>query len=164
MSKKKDLSYSYTEYASINELPVELANLAQKAIDALKTSYSPYSHFAVGAAVLLKNGEIIQGSNQENGAYPSGLCAERVALFYAGATFPNIPVVAIAIAAEHEGKPTSEPVSPCGSCRQVMLETRNVGKEPIQLVMIGKKRVVLVDDVTHLLPFSFSNVNDILRE
>ncbi|HPJ46801.1 MAG TPA: cytidine deaminase [Tenuifilaceae bacterium] len=164
MSKKKDLSYSYTEYASINELPVELANLAQKAIDALKTSYSPYSHFAVGAAVLLKNGEIIQGSNQENGAYPSGLCAERVALFYAGAKFPKIPVVGIAVAAEHEGKPITEPVAPCGSCRQVMLETSNIGKEPMKIVMIGKKRIVVVDDISHLLPFSFSSVIDILKE
>ncbi len=164
MSSKKDLKYSYTEYSKISELPAELANLAQKAKEALKTSYSPYSHFAVGAALLLKNGEIILGSNQENGAYPSGLCAERVALFYAGATYPNIPVKAMAIAAEHDGKPTNEPVSPCGSCRQVMLETRNVGKEPFKLVMVGKKKIVVVDDVTHLLPFSFSNVKDILKD
>ena len=138
--------------------------LAEKAYEALKTSYSPYSHFAVGAALLLKNGEIILGSNQENGAYPSGLCAERVALFYAGATFPNVPVKAIAIAANHNGTPTDNPVAPCGGCRQVMIETRTIGKEPITLIMVGKKRVVVVDDVSHMLPFSFTNMDEFLKK
>jgi len=164
MDKKKELKFSYTEYFGIDDLPEELSKLARKAQEALKSSYSPYSHFAVGAALQLKNGEVILGSNQENGAYPSGLCAERVALFYAGSTFPNTPVTAIAVAASYKGKPTDHPVSPCGGCRQVMLETRNVGNEPMKLVMVGKSSVIVVDDISALLPFTFSNIADILKD
>ena len=92
MQNSKSLSFSFTEYGSINDLSEKYKKLAHQAIEATKTSYSPYSEFAVGAALLLTNGEVILGSNQENGAYPSGICAERVALFYAGTAFPNVPV------------------------------------------------------------------------
>ncbi|MDY0201868.1 MAG: cytidine deaminase [Bacteroidales bacterium] len=158
--ENRTLSIQYKEYSKVDDLPEEFNLLIKKAEEAVKTSYSPYSHFAVGTAVLLDNGEYILGSNQENGAYPSGLCAERVALFYAGSKFPGVRVKGMAIAASYNGNPVNEPLSPCGACRQVMVETQSVGKIPFPVIMIGKNRVVVVDDVKHLLPFSFSNVTD----
>lgn len=160
MSQFKEFVVKYSEYKSEKELtPVEI-NLIQKAKDVLVTSYSPYSHFRVGAAVLLENGEIISGSNQENGAYPSGLCAERVALFYAGAKFPRVPVVSIAIVASYMDEIIQAPISPCGACRQVMIEYRNIGAKPYSVIMVGQEKIVKIEDVRFLLPFSFSNVDD----
>jgi cytidine deaminase len=164
MEKKVEFGFQYSEFSRLEELPESLIKLSQKAKEAVKSSHSPYSHFAVGAAVLLENGEVVLGSNQENGAYPSGLCAERVALFYAGSAFPNIAVTAIAIAASFKGKPTKEPISPCGGCRQVMIETRHMGKQPIKLVMLGENKIVLVEDVVYLLPFNFSSIDDVIKD
>jgi cytidine deaminase len=164
MAVKRDSSFQYTEYSGIDALPQKIKDLAISAKKAAESSYSPYSKFAVGAAVLLENGEVILGSNQENGAYPSGICAERVALFYAGATYPNIPVVSIAVAAFFEGKLIAEPVAPCGACRQVMIETQNIGKKPYSVVMLGERKVVVVEDVKFLLPFAFSNITDAIKE
>lgn len=164
MEIRKDSSFQYTEYPAIDALPDKLKNLARKAKEAVKTSYSPYSKFAVGAAVLLENGEIILGSNQENGAYPSGICAERVALFYSGTAYPSIPIEAIAISAFYQGKPVAEPVSPCGACRQVMLESQNIGNKPYKVIMVGERKVVVVDDVRFLLPFTFSNIDEAIKE
>ena len=163
MGHSKELSFQYKEYVGINSLPNELQQLAVKAKEALATSYSPYSEFAVGAAILLENGEIILGSNQENGAYPSGLCAERVALFYAGSKFPGVSVKAMAVAANFKGNPIAEPVSPCGACRQVMIETQNIGRGPYTVAMVGENRIIVVEDVLYLLPFTFSNVNDAVK-
>lgn len=156
----KESGFKYTEYSKKEDLSAEDLKVVNNAIDAQKSSYSPYSKFKVGAAVLLANGEIIQGSNQENGAYPSGLCAERVALFYAGAKFPNVPIKTIAISASFDNHLTSEPISPCGACRQVMIESRNIGNEPMRVILTGKDRIYVIEDVTFLLPFSFSSVND----
>lgn len=164
MEIRKDSSFQYAEYPAIEDLPGNFKNLAIRAKEAVKTSYSPYSKFAVGAAVLLENGEIILGSNQENGAYPSGICAERVALFYSGSAYPNVPIVAIAVSAFYQGKPVTEPVAPCGACRQVMLESQNIGNKPYSIIMIGERKVVVVDDVRFLLPFTFSNIDDAIRE
>jgi cytidine deaminase len=164
MAKKIDFKFHYSEYQSLEELPVGFKELAIKAMQAIDSSYSPYSQFAVGAAVQLENGQIVMGSNQENGAYPSGLCAERVALFYAGAAFPKVRVTSIAIAASHLGKPIAEPVSPCGGCRQVMIETQNLGGKPFTVIMVGEKRIVVVEDVRFLLPFTFSNILDAIKE
>ena len=163
MEEKRNLSFQYTEYPGIDSLPNSYKELANKAIEALQSSYSPYSQFAVGAAVLLQNGEIILGSNQENGAYPSGLCAERVALFYAGVAHPKVPVEAIAIIARHKGKTIPEPVAPCGGCRQVMMETHNISRKPYKVIMIGENRIFVVDDVKYLLPFTFSNIEDAIK-
>ena len=160
--KREGFGFKFSAFSALKEVPEPLQSLALKAKEAVKSSYSPYSHFAVGAAVLLANGEVVMGSNQENGAYPSGLCAERVALFYAGAAFPGIAVKAIAIAAQYEGKPTDEPVSPCGGCRQVMMETRRMGGAPIQL-MVGEEKIVLVEDVAFLRPLAFFNIDDALK-
>jgi cytidine deaminase len=160
MAKSKELSFQYKEFERIEDLPLELKDLAKKAKEALTTSYSPYSEFAVGAAVLLDNSEIVLGSNQENGAYPSGLCAERVALFYASSQFPGVEVKAMAVAASFKGTPIAEPVSPCGACRQVMIETQNLGGRPYTIVMVGEKRIIVLDDAKFLLPFTFSSVKE----
>jgi len=156
----KESGFKFTEYSSKEELNSEDIRLIDMAIDAQKSSYSPYSKFRVGAAILLENGEIVQGSNQENGAYPSGLCAERVALFYAGAKYPNIPVKSIAITASFNNHLTNEPVPPCGACRQVMIESRNIGNKPMRVLLAGQQKIYEVDDVTFLLPFNFSSVNE----
>ncbi len=163
MADFKNVSFRYAEFQSVESLPKEFHELTRKAVEAQKSSYSPYSHFSVGAALLLENGEIICGSNQENGAFPSGLCAERVALFYAGTRFPGVGVVAMAVSANFKGIRTAEPISPCGACRQVMLETRNNGQKPMAIIMIGEKRVYLIDDCLHLLPFSFSKVDEAIK-
>lgn len=155
----KEFGFKFTEHSNKETLNSDDAQLVEFAIDAQKSSYSPYSKFKVGAAIHLKNGEIIQGSNQENGAYPSGLCAERVALFYAGVKFPNIPIKAIAITASFNNQLTSEPVPPCGACRQVMIESRNIGNEPMKVILVGRDKIYVIEDVTFLLPFNFSSVN-----
>jgi cytidine deaminase len=132
-------------------------DLILEAKEAVKSSYSPYSHFAVGAAVRLSNGVVIRGSNQENGAYPSGLCAERVALFAAGAQYPGISVDAIAITVKSENNDHLSPIVPCGSCRQVMLEYENLHKKSIKVIMHGESEMVYtVDRASSLLPLEFN--------
>ncbi len=163
MKKNIESSFKYLEFSEIEELEKEDVNLIKKSIEAQDSSYSPYSHFRVGAAVLLENGEVISGSNQENGAFPSGLCAERVALFYAGAKYPEVPVKTIAISASHKGHQTKEPISPCGACRQVMLETRNIGKKPMKVILVGSNKIIVINDASYLLPFSFSSVIDAIK-
>ncbi|MBN1463394.1 MAG: cytidine deaminase [Paludibacteraceae bacterium] len=138
----------------------KLTDSYQKLIQTAKAqtqlAYAPYSHFQVGAAVLLNDGNIIGGNNQENSAFPSGLCAERVALFYANSQYPQTPVKAIAIAAFQEGKFTSKPISPCGACRQVMIETETRFGQNIELLLYGKKEIFLLKKASDLLPLSFS--------
>ena len=148
------------QYSSIDELPKEFADLCMKADMAARKAYAPYSKFRVGACVLLQNGETILGNNQENAAYPSGLCAERVALFYANANFPNEPVKAIAIMAYQNGDQVALPISPCGSCRQVIAETQMRYNQKITLLLFAKDRIYLIPDANSLLPLSFSK-NDL---
>lgn len=131
--------------------------LINSAKSATENSYVPYSNFRVGAAVLLENGEIITGNNQENAAYPSGLCAERTATFYANATFPDQKIIAIAVAAWNNGKFTSEPITPCGGCRQVLLETENRFKSPMKILMFSENYVYVMDSIRDLLPLSFGD-------
>ena len=145
----KILVYSY------DEASVSTKKLVDEAKKAIQTSYSPYSGFKVGAAVLLSNGEIVKGSNQENAAYPSGLCAERVTLFAANSGYPDMSVDAIAIAAFHDGGFTNAPCTPCGGCRQVMLEVENRYKNPIRVIMYGNDKIYEVESVKDLLPLSF---------
>jgi cytidine deaminase len=118
-------------------------------------AYAPYSKFHVGAAVLLEGGEIVWGNNQENAAYPSGLCAERTTVFAANATHPDKAVEAIAIAASVNGQFTEAPVTPCGSCRQVLLETQNRFGRPIKVLMYGGGQIYAVDSIKDILPLSF---------
>ena len=131
--------------------------LIDKAKEMTYHSYAPYSHFSVGAAALLANGEIVCGSNQENAAYPSGLCAERTTLFYANSQYPDVAVTTIAIAARNEsGNFVEQPVSPCGACRQVMLESQSRGSQPLRILLYGRKCIYEVDHVEDLLPLSFT--------
>jgi len=130
--------------------------LLSVAINETNNSWAPYSGYRVGAAVQLINGEIIGSNNQENIAFPSGMCAERIALYYASSKFPGIPVTAIAITASSDQFIINGPVTPCGACRQVMLEIRSKQKENIRVVCYGMKgNVLIIEDVNHLLPFSF---------
>lgn len=152
----KEFSFRFSEYQQKDELPSIYHNLMVKAEEASKNAYAPYSGFNVGAAVLLENGEIITGNNQENAAYPSGLCAERVALFYANAQFPNTKIKAIALYASSQNAGTLEPVTPCGSCRQVILESQFRQKEPIELILVGTNRIYVVHDASLMLPLHFS--------
>ena len=139
------------------ELTAEEQHLIQLAIEATEHSYAPYSHFCVGAAVRLDNGIEIAGSNQENAAYPSGLCAERTALFYAGAQHPDQPVRMLAIAARGtDGELTEEPTGPCGACRQVIIESETRAKDPIRILLYGKKVTYVIEGVRPLMPLTFS--------
>jgi len=145
-----------TEY-QFEELSAEERHLVELAIEATKRSYAPYSNFRVGAAVRLANGAEIIGCNQENAAYPSGLCAERTALFAAGTQYPDEPVEMLAIAARGtDGELTDEPTGPCGACRQVIIEseTRSGGK--IRILLYGRRCVYAIDGIRQLMPLSFS--------
>ena len=143
------------EVLGYDELNSDEEQLALLAREATERSYAPYSNFRVGAAIALDNGEIVSGANQENVAYPSGICAERTALFYAGATFPGVSVEALAIAACFEGKLCEKAVSPCGACRQVMSEMIRRYKQDFDVIMVGGKETVVVK-ASDLLPFSFA--------
>lgn len=156
--EKKEITCSVSIYA-LDELSVEEQNLVSKAKEATKTAYAPYSQFYVGAAVLLENGTVVTGNNQENGAYPSGLCAERVALFYANAQFPNVAVKAIAVAVETNGAENKQLVAPCGSCRQVILESEIRYKHPIRILMSSQNSVSVVESIKDLLPLYFELKN-----
>jgi len=141
--------------APYTELCEEEKKLIDLAKNASKGAYAPYSQFKVGSAVLLENGEIITGNNQENIAYPSGMCAERVALFYANAKFPDIKIKTIAIAACFDGEYT-ERISPCGSCRQVLQEAENRYKSPIRVLLYGRNEMYIVESAKDFLPLNFS--------
>lgn len=141
---------------SINECSEEDQLLIKSAQKATESSYSPYSEYKVGAAVLLDNGIIINGSNQENAAYPSGLCAERTALFYANSQYPDVAVNTVAIAAFNKGDFTEDVCVPCGSCRQVFVEVEARAKKPVRILMCGKDKVYEADSISVLLPLSFS--------
>ena len=149
---KREVRFDYTVYR--NSFPEEYRELCEKAIQVTGQSYSIYSGFSVGAAVLLDNGQVVVGANQENVAYPSGLCAERTALFYAGATYPDCSVQAIAIAACHKGALTENFTPPCGACRQVMAEVIKRYGRDFDVLMIGQKETVQLK-ASALLPFSF---------
>ena len=125
------------------------------AVEAAKRAYAPYSHFQVGSAVLLEDGTMIEGNNQENIAYPSGLCAERVALFAAGATFPEKLVTALSIASIQDGV-VQPAISPCGACRQVMLETEQRYGNQIRILLCGQNETVIVPSAKDLLPLAFT--------
>ncbi|MDR1225977.1 MAG: cytidine deaminase [Prevotellaceae bacterium] len=153
--KVKEVKIEVAEYASVAELGAEDAMLVQRAKEMANNAYAPYSKFQVGAAVLLANGEVVTGANQENAAYPSGLCAERTALFYAGAKYPDVAVKTIAIAAQTDHKYCDQAVYPCGSCRQVMLETEKRGQQPIKVIMVGERAIEVVKDAASLLPLHF---------
>jgi cytidine deaminase len=154
---KKTYEFPFEEFLSVDELIVHEKQLVEMAIQAAGDAYAPYSKFSVGAAVLLENGKIITGNNQENAAYPSGLCAERVALFYASSQYRGVAVKCIAITALRNRVPVEEPVPPCGSCRQVFVEWEKRFNQPFTIIMAGKKRIIRVEKAGWLLPFNFQS-------
>ena len=154
----KEIKIAYQEYESLAELEPKDRELAQAAIDATAQAYAPYSKFNVGAAVLFQDGEIIKGANQENAAYPSGLCAERTALFYASASRPDKAMTAIAIAASQNGELLETPVTPCGACRQVMAQYQLKSGLPMMVLLIGAHSILKFEKVDDLLPFIFDSI------
>jgi len=142
---------------SFEELNPTMRTLCEQAVAAIDNAYAPYSDFQVGAALLLDNGEIVTGSNQENAVYPVGLCAERVGIFTAGNTYPNTSIKAIAVATCAEEPKDALPAFPCGSCRQVIQEQERRHDQDIQILVIGHhKQVYIIDSIKDILPFSFS--------
>ncbi len=154
----KEIKIAYQEFDSIDQLLPKDRELAQAAIDATKLSYAPYSNFNVGAAVMFEDGEIIKGANQENAAYPSGLCAERTALFYASASRPDKPMSAIAIAASQNGTLLQNPATPCGACRQVMAQYQLKSGRPMMTLLIGAEKIWKFEKIDDLLPLIFDSI------
>ena len=140
---------------SFEELTAEDRELVETAKQMTLTSYSPYSHFQVGAALRLRDGQVFRGSNQENAAYPVGLCAERTAFFAASANAPEVPPVCIAIAAQTGGSFIENPVAPCGSCRQALLEAETRFNQPIRVILYGTQSIYIVPSMRDLLPLTF---------
>ncbi len=138
-----------------DELTEEDRQLIDAACEATARSYAPYSHFAVGAAALLENGTVVTGTNQENAAYPSGLCAERTTLFYANSQYPDQAVKTLAIAARTEDDFLDTPIPPCGACRQVLLETEKRYGKPMRILLYSKSDIYILKGVSGLLPLSF---------
>lgn len=153
--KQKQIVISIKEYENFDELDKLDRNLVDIASQAAKSAYAPYSGFSVGAALLLANGEIIQGSNQENAAYPSGMCAERVALYWAGANFPNVAIQSLAIVAMKDGKMVDRVAAPCGACRQVISESQFRSGNNFSIILAGNNNILKLADGNDLLPLAF---------
>lgn len=154
--KKVDIKTQITIFDSPDELPVEVKNLMEKAVQAKNNAYAPYSKFKVGAAILLENGAIVTGNNQENAAYPSGICAERVAIWKAASEFPTQKINCIAVSASSSTQITKEPVAPCGACRQTMLEYELNQENKIEVYFMGELgKVIKTNSVIDLLPIAF---------
>lgn len=152
----KTITIKVEEYQMGEALDEKDAALLEKANEALSGSYAPYSEFHVGAAVLLENGQIVLGSNQENTAYPSGLCAERVALFHAQSTYPGVAVLSIAITGRSDHFVTTAPVTPCGACRQVMAEVEKRQHQQMRVILKGQEGITQVlEGIDQLLPLLF---------
>lgn len=148
-------SSALREYNDISELDAVRQELIRIAKEHTKHSYSPYSKFAVGAAILLENGEMMGGSNQENASYPLCLCAERTALAAAASIYPNVPVVSIAVTAFVNGDFVLDPVSPCGACRQVISENSYRYKRNTEVILYSRNKIIVMDSIGSLLPMGF---------
>ena len=154
----KEIKIAYIEYESLDQLDSADRKLADAAVEAISLSYAPYSNFNVGAAIMFEDGEILKGSNQENAAYPSGLCAERTALFYASSSRPDTPIKALAIAAGQNGRLCNTPATPCGACRQVMAQYQIKGKRPMAVILVGADKIWKFEKVDDLLPLIFDSI------
>ena len=154
---KLAITTEFEVYGSENDLTADEKSLLQKAQLSMKNAYAPYSNFLVGAAILLENSEIVVGNNQENAAYPSGLCAERVAIFHASANHPNVPIKTIAVCCKAPGSVLEIPVPPCGACRQAIAEYETKYDKPIRVIMQGEKgKVYAAVSIESLLPLMFN--------
>ncbi|MCI4444111.1 MAG: cytidine deaminase [Lentimicrobium sp.] len=150
------ISTQFSVFESVQELPNDIQNLMAQAVEVRKKAYAPYSKFRVGAALLLDNGKIVLGSNQENAAYPSGLCAERVAVFQAGSIYPEAKILKMAITAASDTNKTTAPIPPCGSCRQSIAEYEIKQETPIEIYFMGEIGAVYKSaSLKNLLPFMF---------
>ncbi len=160
VKKKLEINYQEFEYSQLNKVDQELIDVA---VEAAAKAYAPYSEFFVGSAVRLEDGTVLKANNQENAAYPSGLCAERVVLFYANANYPDTAVETMAIAViDKDGNIIDKNISPCGSCRQVIAETETRYEKSVRLLLASAKSVLIFDSIRDLLPFSF-NQGDLKR-
>lgn len=156
--KEQQISFSYEEYDSINELNSADAQLLHKARATTKNAYAPYSHFNVGATALMQNGFFVNGTNQENASYPVGICAERVLLSSASSQFPGEAIDAIAISYHNENGVNNRPISPCGICRQSLAEYEERQKQPIRLILGGMEgKIIIIPKASMLLPFGFGS-------
>lgn len=156
--KKQHFTTNYTVYEQMEELNPAIKHLMEVAVESREKAHAPYSNFLVGAAIRLANGEIVLGNNQENAAYPSGLCAERVAIYSAGALFPGVEINAIAISARSRLKEIDTPVGPCGACRQAIAEYEQQQPTAIPIYFMGNTGAVIhVDSLADLLPFGFDS-------
>lgn len=155
--KKIKIESQLEVYESLDELPAGIQSLMREAFEARDMAYAPYSNFHVGAAILLDNEEIVKGNNQENASYPSGLCAERTAIYYAGANYPNAKIKVLAISAKAKNKTTTVPIPPCGACRQAIAEYEVKQNEPIVLYFMGESgKVIKSESLENLLPLLFT--------
>jgi len=154
--KEINITTSFTIYDNLSELSIEIQDLMNQAVEIRKKAYAPYSKFRVGAALLLDNGKVILGSNQENAAYPSGLCAERTAIFYAGSAYPEAKILKMAITAASDTNQTTAPIPPCGSCRQSIAEYEIKQDTPIEIYFMGEiGEVYKSSSLKNLLPLMF---------
>jgi cytidine deaminase len=154
--KEININTSFTVYQSVSELPQDVQVLMEQAVEIRKKAYAPYSKFRVGAALLLDNGKTVLGSNQENAAYPSGLCAERVAIFQTGAIYPEAKIVKMTISAASDTNKTTTPIPPCGACRQSISEYEFKQEYPIEIYFMGESgEVYLSKSISNLLPLTF---------
>ena len=148
----------FIEYATVEEMEPEDRELVAAALEARGGSYSPYSKFRVGAALRLSDGTIVKGANQENVAYPSGLCAERTAMFAAGANYPGVPFDTLAIVGGNGEEVCEMPAAPCGACRQVMAQYQTKAGQPMSVIMVGARRVWKFERVDDILPLIFDSI------
>jgi cytidine deaminase len=155
----KEIKIAYREFSHIDELPDDWKALVISARNASENAWAPYSGFKVGAAVKLASGMVVTGNNQENAAYPAGLCAERTALFYANANYPDQPVETIAVTAQNSNGWMAEPVKPCGGCRQALLEVETRYEKPVTIILDGKESIIVLDGVDSLLPLNFKRTS-----
>jgi len=150
------LTVVYTEVSGIAQLDKGDRELLKQAWDACESAYAPYSNFHVGAALILANNQIFKGNNQENAAYPSGICAERVAVFTASAACPGIPIKSLAVVAKTEAFKLENPATPCGACRQVIAEYEMLSGEPIRILLQGNTdKIWILEGIANLLPLMF---------
>ena len=155
---QKNINITYTEYKSVDELIPEDRELVSAAIEAMSGAYAPYPHLHVGAAVRLSNGQIVRGANQENAAFPSGLCAERTAMFAAGSRYPDKDMLSIAIAGGVHGRLGKSPATPCGACRQVMAQYQAKSGKPMSVLMVADGLIWKFGRVDDILPMIFNSI------
>lgn len=156
--QKREMTITYS-IAKLEDLDKQYQSLIKEAKEQTQKAYAPYSDFSVGASILLEDGTIVCGNNQENIAYPSGLCAERTAMFYANSQYPDTKPIAIAIAAKNEQGFLAKPICPCGGCRQALLESELRYKTPIKVILYGTQEIYLINSITDMLPFAFISLD-----